>query len=115
MTATSYRPAPSTPGPVWRDANVRSGPSLDSPVVDLLLPDGVTAHTAEGWTLGDEVVEGENPVGEIVSSVWFKFADGRWCSAVNFDPAHLRSVLGDAAPLVRPHSPEALPGHREAV
>ncbi|WP_331739302.1 hypothetical protein OG440_40920 (plasmid) [Streptomyces sp. NBC_00637] len=105
MTATSYRPAPSTPGPVWRDANVRSGPSLDSPVVELVLPDAATSHTAEGWALGDEVVEGENPVGEIVSSVWFKLADGRWCSAVNFDPTRLAPVLGDAAPLVRPHRP----------
>ncbi|MEU2282421.1 hypothetical protein ABZ614_10870 [Streptomyces sp. NPDC013178] len=105
MTGTSYHRAPSTPGPVWRDANVRTGPSLDSPVVELLLPDSGTSHTAEGWALGDEVVEGENPVGEIVSSVWFKFADSRWCSAVNFDPAHLRSVLGDDAPLVRPHTP----------
>lgn len=105
MTDSSYRPARSTPGPIWRDANVRSGPSLDSPVVELLLPDGTTAHTAEGWAFGDEVVEGENPVGEIVSSVWFKFAEGRWCSAVNFDPDRLKPLLGDAAPLVRPHTP----------
>lgn len=105
MTGTSYRPAPSTLGPIWRDANVRTAPSLDSSVVELLLPDGTTSHTALGWALGEEIVEGENPAGEIVSCIWFKFSDGRWCSAVNFDPAHLRSVLGDAAPLIRPHTP----------
>ncbi|WP_335936497.1 hypothetical protein [Streptomyces sp. PTD5-9] len=102
------RTGPLDIGAIWRDANVRSGPSLDSPVVELLLPDGVTRHRAEGWRLGDEVVEGENPVGEIVSEVWFCLGAGRWCSAVNFDPAHLAPLLGGDAPTVRP-APAARP------
>ena len=102
MIGTPYPIAPADLGTIWRDANVRSGPSLDSPVVELLLPDGTTRHDAEGWVLGDEVVEGENPVGDIVSDVWFRLGDGRWCSAVNFDPAHLAPLLGDHAPVVRP-------------
>jgi hypothetical protein len=102
MADTTYRHLPSELGPIWRDANFRSGPSLDSPVVELRLPDGVTGYRAEGWALGDEVVEGENPIGEITSSVWFRFADGLWSSAVNFDPLALAAVLGADAPSVRP-------------
>ncbi|MFB7915469.1 hypothetical protein [Streptomyces sp. NPDC056061] len=104
MTDTPPHDTPADIGTIWRDANVRSGPSLHSPVVELLLPDGTTRHRAEGWTRGDEVVEGENPVGEIVSDVWFRLGDHRWCSAVNYDPAHLATLLGDHAPVVRPES-----------
>ena len=83
-------------GPIWRDANVRTGPSLDSPVIRLLLPDDRVAHTATGWVLGDEVVEGEHVDGEITSSVWFALSPGGWCSAVNFDPATVAGVPDDA-------------------
>lgn len=104
MTDNTYYFGPSDLGPIWRDSNVRSGPSLASPVLELLLPDGTTRLRARGWTRGDEVVEGENPVGEITSSIWFELDSGRWCSAVNFDPELLRGVLGEDAPLVRPHT-----------
>ncbi|MEV8504822.1 hypothetical protein AB0368_08330 [Actinoplanes sp. NPDC051475] len=67
-------------GPIWRDANVRVGPTLSSDIVEVLWPDGVTGHRADGWTVGDNVVEGE-----IVSDVWLRLGPGRWCSAVNFD------------------------------
>ncbi|MFB7469013.1 hypothetical protein ACFCZ1_36945 [Streptomyces sp. NPDC056224] len=91
----AYHELPSRLGPVWRDANVRTGPSLDSPVVQLLLPDAAVDHRAEGWQLGDEVVEGEHRDGVIVSSVWFKL-DGGWSSAVNFEPETVSKVLEDA-------------------
>lgn len=83
-------------GPVWRDANVRTGPSLDSPVVQLLLPDAAVSHPARGWQLGDEVVEGEHRDGVIVSSVWFEL-DGGWSSAVNFEPGTVAKILDTAA------------------
>ncbi|KOG38837.1 hypothetical protein [Streptomyces decoyicus] len=83
-------------GPIWRDSNVRSGPSLDSPVQRLLLPDGTTGYDAVGWTEGDEVVEGENPKGVIVSHFWFELAIGGWCSAVNFDQETVARVLDQA-------------------
>ncbi|MEO3778482.1 hypothetical protein ABGB16_16855 [Micromonospora sp. B11E3] len=76
-------PAPRTDftaGLIWRDANVRTGPSLTSEIVEVLLPDGVTRHRADGWTVGETVVEGS-----IVSDVWLRLGPGRWCSAVNFD------------------------------
>ncbi|MFE7608282.1 hypothetical protein [Streptomyces celluloflavus] len=81
-------------GPIWRDSNVRSGPSLDSPVQRLFLPDGTTGHDAVGWARGDEVVEGGNPRGVIVSDIWFELATGGWCSAVNFDQETVARVLG---------------------
>ncbi|MFF4604384.1 hypothetical protein ACFY12_16865 [Streptomyces sp. NPDC001339] len=81
-------------GPIWRDSNVRSGPSLDSPVQQLLLPDGTTGYDAVAWTTGDEVVEGENPKGVIVSDIWFELTTGGWCSAVNFDQETVARVLG---------------------
>jgi hypothetical protein len=81
---------------VWRDANVRSGPSLDSPVVLLLPPDPATGHEAEGWSLGDEVVEGEHRDGVITSSVWFRLVGGGWSSAVNFEPQAVSAVLAGA-------------------
>ncbi|MER5571372.1 hypothetical protein ABT083_35105 [Streptomyces goshikiensis] len=92
----TYHDVPSLLGPVWRDANVRTGPSLESPVVQLLLPDAAVSHRAEGWQLGDEVIEGEHQDGEITSSVWFKL-DGGWSSAVNFEPETVSKVLEDAA------------------
>lgn len=104
MTPPAYHRVTVVPGTVWRDSNIRTGPRLDSPVVDLVLPDGVTRYTARGWILGDEVTEGDNPVGEIVSRVWFELAEGRWCSAVNFDPAVLAGLLGADAPRVRPRN-----------
>jgi hypothetical protein len=67
-------------GPIWRDANVRSGPSLSSEIVELLLPDGSTSYRADGWTVGDNVIEGS-----IISDVWIRLGPQRWCSAVNFD------------------------------
>ncbi|MFE4637727.1 hypothetical protein ACFRJ1_30725 [Streptomyces sp. NPDC056773] len=80
-------------GPVWRDSNIRSGPSLDSPVVELVLPDPAVEYAVEGWSLGDEVVEGEHPDGVITSSVWFRLSAGRWTSAVNFEPAAVATVI----------------------
>ncbi|MCY0952990.1 hypothetical protein [Streptomyces sp. H27-S2] len=79
-------------GPVWRDSNVRSGPSLASPVIRLLLPDASVGYEGEGWSLGDEVVEGEHTDGVITSSVWFRLAIGGWTSAVNFEPETVASV-----------------------
>ncbi|AYV33115.1 hypothetical protein EES41_40785 (plasmid) [Streptomyces sp. ADI95-16] len=89
----AFHGEPGLLGPVWRDANVRSGPSLDSPVVRLLLPDTTVAYEAEGWSLGDEVVEGEHTDGVITSSVWFRLAIGGWSSAVNFEPPAVAEVL----------------------
>ena len=63
---------PHTLGPIWRDANVRSGPSLDSHIQRHLLPGDGTSYQAVDWVKGDEVVEGENPNGEIVSDIWFQ-------------------------------------------
>lgn len=96
-TEAAYHAVPSLLGPVWRDANVRTGPSLESPVVQLLLPDAAVSHRAEGWQLGDEVVEGEHRDGVIVSSVWFKI-DGGWSSAVNFEPETVSTVLEEQDP-----------------
>ncbi len=67
-------------GPIWRDANVRSGPSLHSPILQLLLPDDGTSYEADAWVRGDEVVEGS-----IVSDIWLRLAPGHWCSGVNFN------------------------------
>ncbi|MEV6080322.1 hypothetical protein AB0L80_35250 [Streptomyces sp. NPDC052069] len=108
MTRPAHERKPLVPGTIWRDSNIRTGPSLDSPVIDLVLPDGVTQYTAEGWVLGDEVIEGGNSVGEIVSRVWFELGEGRWCSAVNFDPAVLAGLLGADAPQVRPHTTQEI-------
>ncbi|MFD3336184.1 hypothetical protein ACFWV1_26575 [Streptomyces sp. NPDC058700] len=94
-----FRPLPALLGPVWRDANVRSGPSLDSPVIRLLLPDPAVGHRAEGWSFGDEVVEDQHRDGVITSAVWFRLAIGGWSSAVNFEPETVAVVLADAAPL----------------
>ncbi|OKK14261.1 hypothetical protein AMK16_30910 [Streptomyces sp. CB00455] len=88
----TYHELPSLLGPVWRDANVRTGPSLQSPVVQLLLPDTAVTHRARGWQLGDEVVEDQHRDGVIVSSVWFEL-DGGWSSAVNFEPETVSEVL----------------------
>ncbi|MFJ9810782.1 hypothetical protein ACIRTB_21395 [Streptomyces sp. NPDC101158] len=85
-------------GPVWRDANIRSGPSLDSPVIRLVLPDASVGYEAEGWSLGDEVVEDQHRDGVITSSVWFRLAVGGWSSAVNFEPTTVAEVLAGAAP-----------------
>ncbi|NGO67958.1 hypothetical protein [Streptomyces boncukensis] len=78
-------------GPIWRDANVRSGPSLDSPVIRLLLPDDGETYEAERWVTGDEVIEGT-----IVSDVWFRLTLGGWCSAVNFHQDTIAGVLAAA-------------------
>ncbi|MFI5642408.1 hypothetical protein ACIA8H_34055 [Streptomyces goshikiensis] len=88
-----FTAAPSRLGPVWRDANIRSGPSLESPVVRLVLPDAAVGYEAEGWSFGDEVVEGEHRDGVITSSVWFRLAAGGWSSAVNFEPETVAAVL----------------------
>ncbi|MEU9092881.1 hypothetical protein [Streptomyces sp. NPDC048428] len=80
-----------TAGPIWRDANVRSGPSLDSPVLELLLPDSQVSHRAVGWAYGDEVIEGT-----IVSDIWLLLAPGRWCSAVNFDQDTMAGIPKEA-------------------
>ncbi|MER0446913.1 hypothetical protein ABR738_20485 [Streptomyces sp. Edi4] len=85
---------PHTLGPIWRDANVRSGPSLDSHIQRHLLPGDGTSYQAVDWVKGDEVVEGENPNGEIVSDIWFQLTLGGWCSAVNFEPDTIAQVLG---------------------
>lgn len=84
-------------GPIWRDSNVRSGPSLSSPVIKLLLPDGETNYEAEGWTIGDSVTETENKEeGVIVSEIWLKLSIGGWCSAVNFHPQTMAQIPQDA-------------------
>ncbi|MEU9313569.1 hypothetical protein [Streptomyces sp. NPDC048256] len=80
-----------TAGPIWRDANVRSGPSLDSPVLQLLLPKDGVSHGAVGWARGDEVVEGA-----IISDIWLLLAPGRWCSAVNFDQKTMAGIPAEA-------------------
>ncbi|WP_327296758.1 MULTISPECIES: hypothetical protein [unclassified Streptomyces] len=80
-----------TAGPIWRDANVRSGPSLDSPVLQLLLPDDKVSHEAVGWAHGDEVIEGT-----IISDIWLLLAPGRWCSAVNFDQDTMAGIPREA-------------------
>ncbi|MGB8380802.1 MAG: FAD-dependent monooxygenase [Dermatophilaceae bacterium] len=67
-------------GPIWRDANVRSGPTLDSPILQVLWPHHGEHYSCEGYVHGDEVIEGA-----IVSDIWLQLAPGRWCSAVNFD------------------------------
>jgi hypothetical protein len=77
-------------GAIWRDANVRSGPSLSSPVLQLLLPDG-TEHHADGWTRGEKVVEGS-----IISDIWLRLEPDRWCSAVNFDQTVLAGLPASA-------------------
>ncbi|AKL71115.1 MULTISPECIES: hypothetical protein [Streptomyces] len=92
-----FTAGPSRLGPVWRDANVRSGPSLESPVIRLLLPDAAVGYEAEGWSFGDEVVEGEHHGGVITSSVWFRLAIGGWSSAVNFEPETVAAVLAESA------------------
>jgi hypothetical protein len=74
-------------GPVWRDSNIRSGPSLESAIVYLVLPDHGGRYDADGWVHGDEVVEGS-----IVSDVWLRLAPGRWCSAVNFDQGIVAAI-----------------------
>ncbi|MCB5165702.1 FAD-dependent monooxygenase [Streptomyces bambusae] len=100
---TPQFPVRCTPGPVWRDSNVRTGPSLDSPVVQLLLPEEWVSYDADGWSEGDEVVEGEHPCGEITSSLWFRLASGGWTSAVNFEPSAVDAIVPggsrQAAPL----------------
>jgi hypothetical protein len=75
-------------GPIWRDANVRSGPSLSSPVIQLLLPGEADGYQASEWVRGDEVIEGR-----IISDVWFRLTLGGWCSAVNFDQDTVGEVL----------------------
>jgi hypothetical protein len=92
MSPTENLPSTFTAGPVWRDANVRSGPSLDSPILQVLLPEDGISHEADGWTIGDEVIEGS-----IVSDVWLRLRPDQWCSAVNFDP------IPDLPPHVRIH------------
>ncbi|WP_328973772.1 hypothetical protein [Streptomyces sp. NBC_00239] len=82
-----------TPGPIWRDSNVRTGPSLDSPIVQLLLPEDWVSYDADGWSEGDTVVEGEHPCGEITSSLWFRLAGGGWTSAVNFEPSAVEAIV----------------------
>ena len=83
-------------GPVWRDANIRSGPFLDSPVLRVVLPDPAVSYDCEGWSGGDEVVEDQHPDGVITSSVWFRLADGGWSSAVNFEPVTVTGLLAHA-------------------
>ncbi|MEU5090314.1 hypothetical protein [Streptomyces sp. NPDC021356] len=92
-------------GPVWRDANIRSGPSLDSRVLRVVLPDAAVGHTAEVWSTGDEVVEDQHPDGLITSSVWFRLSGGGWSSAVNFEPVTVAGLLADAV-VVAPHQPQ---------
>ncbi|PRH79879.1 hypothetical protein C6N75_07260 [Streptomyces solincola] len=89
-------------GPVWRDSNIRSGPSLDSPVIRLDLPDAAAGYRAEGWSPGDEVVEDQHPGGVITSSVWFRLAGGGWSSAVNFEPRAVEALLAGSV-AVAPH------------
>ncbi|MFM9372935.1 FAD-dependent monooxygenase [Streptomyces sp. Da 82-17] len=96
MPTPEFIATPCSPGPVWRDANVRSGPSLTSPVIRLLLPDDGVSHAADGWAPGDEVVEGEHRDGEITSSLWFRLSTGGWCSAVNFEPDTVAAVVAGA-------------------
>lgn len=93
---SEFHVLPALLGPVWRDANIRSGPSLDSPVTELLLPDASVSHEAEGWSEGDEVVEGDHPDGVITSSVWFRLGTGAWSSAVNFEPVTVAALLEGA-------------------
>ncbi|HEX5740368.1 MAG TPA: hypothetical protein VFY17_02300 [Pilimelia sp.] len=100
-------PTPFDAGIIWRDANVRSGPSLAHPVVELLLPDGVTRYAADGWTRGEEVVEGV-----IVSDVWLRLRPGRWCSAVNFDQKVMADKPDDA---YLHHDGDAGPADRASV
>ncbi|MCE7079518.1 hypothetical protein [Streptomyces sp. ST2-7A] len=91
-------------GPVWRDSNIRTGPSLSHAIVEVLLPDPEVSHRVEGWTRGDEVVEGENPTGVITSDVWIRIGTDRWSSAVNFHPDRVAELLPDVAPVVVPHA-----------
>ncbi|MEU1228956.1 hypothetical protein [Streptomyces sp. NPDC005828] len=104
MSASSpeYHVLPAPLGPVWRDANIRSGPSLDSPVIDLVLPDTSVSYAAEGWSPGDEVVEDQHRDGVITSSVWFRLAAGGWSSAVNFEPVTVAGLLAGSV-AVTPH------------
>ncbi|AWI32768.1 hypothetical protein AB0K47_26155 [Streptomyces tirandamycinicus] len=83
-------------GPVWRDANIRSGPSLDSPVIRLVQPDASVSYESEGWSPGDEVVEDQHRDGVITSSVWFRLTAGGWSSAVNFEPVAVAGLLDRA-------------------
>ncbi|MDT0346876.1 hypothetical protein [Streptomyces litchfieldiae] len=96
MTSDQTFPA----GPIWRDANVRSGPSLEAPVIDLLLPDDGTSYDADGWTFGDRVVEGT-----IISDIWLRLSLGGWCSAVNFDQQTIAGIPRDAELTGRPGAP----------
>ncbi|MEU5373644.1 hypothetical protein ABZ362_32555 [Streptomyces sp. NPDC005951] len=80
-----------TAGPIWRDANVRSGPSLESPVLELILPDDQMSDRAVGWAYGDGVIEGT-----IISDVWLLLASSRWCSAVNFDQTTMAGTPREA-------------------
>ncbi|GAA3499999.1 hypothetical protein GCM10019016_071040 [Streptomyces prasinosporus] len=91
-------------GPVWRDANIRTGPSLSHPVIRVVLPDAAVVHESTGWSPGDEVVEDRHPGGVITSSVWFRLSGGGWSSAVNFEPATVTGLLEDAVG-VTPHPP----------
>ncbi|MCC3775140.1 SH3 domain-containing protein [Streptomyces sp. UNOB3_S3] len=95
MSAADAPAQPYSIGPIWRDSNVRSGPSLESPVQKLLLPGDDVSYDAVGWVTGDEVVEGENPKGVIISDIWFELAMGGWCSAVNFDQETVARVVAE--------------------
>ncbi|MGW2213024.1 hypothetical protein [Streptomyces sp. NPDC001781] len=95
-------------GPVWRDANIRSGPSLDSPVLRVVLPDPAVDHTCEGWSEGDEVVEDQHPAGVITSSLWFRLADGGWSSAVNFEPVAVAGLVAHAVGVAAPGQPSGV-------
>ncbi|MFE7133113.1 hypothetical protein ACFVIM_19865 [Streptomyces sp. NPDC057638] len=106
-------PSPAHPltarlGPVWRDANIRSGPSLTSPVIRLDQPGHVPHYTADAFAHGDEVTEDQHPGGLITSAVWFRLTTGGWSSAVNFDPATITALL-DGAATVTPHPPHTTP------
>ncbi|MGW4040383.1 hypothetical protein ACWEIM_29605 [Streptomyces sp. NPDC004778] len=103
-SSSPYQVLPARLGPVWRDANIRSGPSLDSPVTELLLPDAAVCHEAEGWSPGDEVVEGDHPGGVITSSVWFRLGSDAWTSAVNFEPVTVAALLPGAVTVSTPRT-----------
>ncbi|MER5595992.1 hypothetical protein [Streptomyces sp. NPDC002265] len=91
MSAEQQEIATFRAGPIWRDANVRTGPSLDSPIIELLLPDDGADYRAEVWTVGEEVVEGV-----IVSDIWLRLSAGGWCSAVNFDQETMAQIPREA-------------------
>ncbi|MFD7703718.1 hypothetical protein [Streptomyces caelestis] len=94
-------------GPVRRDAGIRSGPSLDSPVLRVVLPDPAVAHEAEGWSVGGEVVEDRHPDGVITSSVRFRLAGGGWSGAVDFEPVTATGLLAHAVTVARRQPPVA--------